>query len=85
MCLCLAAPTLADVFYTRDHVPSGWIKGAAAPAHAKVEFTLALRQRNVDILDKWFWEVSDPTHPNYQDYKSVPHTPPLLSCVCACG
>jgi len=75
----VAVPSLADVFYTRDVVPAGWSKGAAAPAHAKVEFTLALRQRNLDILDKWFWEVSEPTHRNYQDYKSIDELRDLTS------
>lgn len=75
----IAVPSMADVFYTRSTVPAGWTKGAAAPASAKVEFSLALRQRNLDILDKWFWEVSDPTHRNYQDFKTIDELRDLTS------
>jgi len=71
MTCCSAAPILGNVLYTRSTVPTGWTKGATAPAHTKVAFTLALRQRNKDILEKWFWEVSDPTHHDYQNYKST--------------
>ena len=53
--------------------------GPVADAHAPVEFTLALKQRNLDILDQWFWEVSDPTHPNYQDFKSIDEISSLVS------
>ncbi len=76
---CPAVPSMADVFYTRSTVPAGWTKGASAPQSAKVEFSLALRQRNLDILDKWFWEVSDPLHHNYQDYKTIDEIRDLTS------
>lgn len=35
---------------------------------AKVSMTLALRRRNMDKLDKIFWEVSDPNHENYGNH-----------------
>jgi hypothetical protein len=78
-CMFLLACVSAEVMYTRTTVPSGWMKGAAAPADAKVEFTLALRQRNLDILEKWFWEVSDPQHANYQDFKTIDELRDLTS------
>lgn len=31
---------------------------------------LVLLQRNLDILEKTFWEVSDPKHKNYQNFQT---------------
>lgn len=68
-----------SVLYTRSTVPTDWTRGHHAPADAKVEFTIALKQRNLDILDKWFTEVSDPTHHNYQDFKTIDEITDLIS------
>lgn len=51
--LAVAATTVAAT------TPS-WTKvGASAPG-TKLDFTVALPQRNLDVLDKLFWDVSTP-------------------------
>lgn len=54
--------------FERHNVPSGWIKSAPAAPQAKVHFHLALTQQNLDVLEKTFWEVSNPEHENFQNF-----------------
>jgi hypothetical protein len=75
----VAPVTGEHVLYTRHTVPENWTQGHRAAETAKVEFTLGLKQRNLDILDKWFWEVSDPQHKNYQDFKTIDEITDLIS------
>ncbi|EGC38959.1 hypothetical protein DICPUDRAFT_148281 [Dictyostelium purpureum] len=37
---------------------------------AKIELTFGIRQRNLDELEEFVWQVSNPDHPNYGSYKS---------------
>jgi subtilase family serine protease len=67
------------VLYTRTSAPDDWKLATPAEPHMRVEFTLALKQRNLDILEKWFNEVSDPKHHNYQEYKSIDEIASLVA------
>jgi tripeptidyl-peptidase-1 len=67
----LAITVTSKVLYTRNRVPTGWVKGHSADLNEPIEFTLALKQRNLDVLDKMFWEVSDPKHANYQEFLGI--------------
>jgi len=67
----LAVAVSAGPLFTRDTVPKDWSLGARAPAGEQVEFMLALSQRNLDVLEAKFWEVSNPRHQSYQDYMTI--------------
>jgi len=73
------AAVAQHVLYNRQAAPSEWTKLERASPESPIEFTLALKQRNLDILDKWFWEVSDPRHKNYQDFKTIDEIRDLVS------
>jgi len=75
----VAVSASSSVMYTRTSTPDDWSRSHRALADESVSFTLALKQRNLDILDKWFWEVSDPKHANYQQFKSVDEIRDLVS------
>lgn len=65
------AQVSAGVLFTRTVVPQGWTMGAVAPSNARVSFIMALKQRNLDVLEAKFWSVSDPDHDDYQNFLSV--------------
>jgi hypothetical protein len=44
--------TANHVLYTRSTVPTDWTQGHRASADSKVEFTIGLKQRNLDLLSK---------------------------------
>jgi tripeptidyl-peptidase-1 len=67
--LVLAVATLAAVpMYNRVAAPKGWTLGSPAEMEERVVFQLALKQRNLDVLEKKFWEISDPKHAEYQNF-----------------
>jgi tripeptidyl-peptidase-1 len=46
-------------------IPRHWSKlGLADPDHV-LNIMVGLEQNNLDILEKTFWEVSDPSHSQY--------------------
>jgi len=50
--------------------PPGW-SYAGRPTNfdsRKIEFTVALKQQNLEVLNKLFYEVSNPKHENYAQY-----------------
>jgi len=57
--------------FERNSVPQGWVKSAPAAPNAKVHFHLALTQQNLDVLEKTFWEVSNPEHENFQNFMTA--------------
>jgi len=67
----LAGLATADLLYIRSGAPKGWSMGERASPLEKVEFTVALKQRNLEQLEKTFWEVSDPKHANYQNFMTI--------------
>lgn len=44
---------------------------ARAPSQATIDFTVALRLRNVDALESLFWEISNPQSASYKNYQTV--------------
>jgi len=76
---CVASASSAHVLYTRTTAPLDWEQGGRAPSDHSTLFTIALRQRNLDVLEKWFWEASDSTHPNYQSFRSIDEIHSLIS------
>jgi tripeptidyl-peptidase-1 len=70
-CLLVISLVSCGLLTSRDAAPEGWLKLHKAHDEAKVHFTLALKQRNMDILEQKFWEVSDPFHANYQKYMTI--------------
>lgn len=60
-------------------IPAGWHLGPLADASAAVKFTLMLRQRNLEVLDRWFYEAADPTHAHYQHFRSIDEISSLVS------
>jgi len=49
----------------------GWLPLEPAPPSAKLNFFLALKQRNLDLLEQKFWAVSDPDSPDYQNFMTM--------------
>jgi hypothetical protein len=49
----------------------GWLQQNQAADSAPVEFSVGLHSTNLALLEKTFWEVSDPEHENYQNYLSI--------------
>lgn len=60
-----------EVIGQRSVAPAPWKLARAARDEELGRFTLALRQRNLDVLDKVFWEVSDPKAEQYGEFMSV--------------
>ena len=60
MVLHFALLTLGGITYDRTKAPPGWVKGARADKDDKTAFTVVLKQRNLEELDRAFWDVSDP-------------------------
>ena len=69
------------ILYKRTGPPPGskWLLSREADPFMEVEFTIALKQRNLDILDNLFWSVSDPTNPSYGHYLSRKQVSELVS------
>jgi tripeptidyl-peptidase-1 len=67
----LAGVVSGDVLYTRTSAPAAWSLGKLAASNERIEFTIALKQRNLDLLNKRFWEAATPKHENYQNFMSV--------------
>jgi len=66
----LASPALSSSM-PRQGPPSGWVPMGSADPMAPLAFTFMMKHNNLANLEKLFWEVSDPTHPNYAQYLSV--------------
>jgi tripeptidyl-peptidase-1 len=49
-------------------IPSKWQLHRRTDRTQNIRLTFALKQQNVDILEKLFWEVSDPRSPSYTHY-----------------
>eukprot|EP00009_Paramoeba_aestuarina_P001133 CAMPEP_0201517522 /NCGR_PEP_ID=MMETSP0161_2-20130828/8587_1 /ASSEMBLY_ACC=CAM_ASM_000251 /TAXON_ID=180227 /ORGANISM="Neoparamoeba aestuarina, Strain SoJaBio B1-5/56/2" /LENGTH=616 /DNA_ID=CAMNT_0047915049 /DNA_START=58 /DNA_END=1908 /DNA_ORIENTATION=+ len=62
-------------FYAREHIPSYYAPVEGVPKDDEwnarpVQFTIALKQKNLDVLEDIFWKVSDPRHEMYGKYMS---------------
>lgn len=60
-----------DVLYNRRVVPPTWhVVGRAAPMQ-RVHFVVALRQKNLKVLEEKFWAVANPKSPHWQQHMSI--------------
>ena len=57
----------------------GWTVHQAASSSDRVHFHLALPQRNLDVLDRKFWAVSNPDSDEYGQFLSVDDIQALVS------
>ena len=64
----LLLPSFSLSSVHRTSVPSSWSLVSPAPLSSHVTLFLALPQRNLDQLELILSEVSDPTHPSYQQW-----------------
>jgi len=67
----LASTASSKFSMTMQGPHSGWVPMGPADPTAPLAFTFMLKHSNLASLEKTFWEVSDPTHPNYAKYLSV--------------
>jgi tripeptidyl-peptidase-1 len=67
----VASATISNertVMYNRKAIPSQW-KFAGLPLSTDtVRFALALKQRNLDLLEQRFWAISTPGSPLYREF-----------------
>lgn len=63
----LAAPE-RTILYNRVVVPPTWQQVERASMHQRVHFSIAVKQNNLDQLEKQFWAVSEPTSPEWQNF-----------------
>jgi tripeptidyl-peptidase-1 len=66
-------------FSSNIQVPSGWKRLDNARSEQRVQLIFALKQNNVEKLEKIFWEVSDPAHPKYGKHLSLKQVADLVS------
>jgi hypothetical protein len=52
------------VIYTRTSAPYGWKKISKANPTNRIDVKFAIKQQNLDKLEKIFWNVHDPDSPN---------------------
>jgi tripeptidyl-peptidase-1 len=71
--LAVAMATKPKVLANRNGLnhPRDWHVGSRASPLHKQTFLIALKQRNLDVIDRLFWAVSDPTSPEYQNFLSI--------------
>ena len=60
-------------------VPSPWKEVGFAPLTQEIQFELALRQRNLDFIERRLLEIADPSHADYQQWMSVDQLQSLVS------
>lgn len=56
---------------TMSSVPEGWSKNEEAGPEEMLNFRIYLKQENLDVLERKFWETSDPSHAEYQKFMSI--------------
>lgn len=66
-----AAAASAKVLYTRTQPPSGWAVREAADPETPVTFIVALKQQNLDVLEKTFYDVSTPGSDRYREFMGI--------------
>lgn len=69
VCACCAAPgnlySNHILHEKRDGVPHQWGKRDRAAGHEVMPIRIGLRQRNLEHAERYMYEVSDPTSPNF--------------------
>ncbi|KAK3728839.1 hypothetical protein QZH41_007643 [Actinostola sp. cb2023] len=57
----------------------GWIMNERVEPHQTLKLTFALKQRNLDALEKLFWRVSDPDSKGYGKHLSLHEVASLVA------
>lgn len=55
----------AKILFQRTVVPEKWTKLGRVPTEVQIDFRIALRQRNIDVLERTLLDTADPDSPNY--------------------
>jgi len=76
--LAQASASMTPLF-ERHTAPTGWVKTAPAAPNAKVHFHVAIQQENLDVLEKTFWEVSNPDSDNFQNFMTTDEIQSLVA------
>lgn len=60
------------------HTTARWIAVEEVAPTTPISFVVALKQRNLDALEKFVLDVSDPKSPNYGRHKTREQVNPLF-------
>jgi len=66
--VCISAKISKNKIYHRASAPSNWILNHRALQDQPVTFTLALKQRNVEVLERLVLQHADPRDPTYSQH-----------------
>eukprot|EP00163_Fabomonas_tropica_P017829 TRINITY_DN315_c0_g1_i3.p1 TRINITY_DN315_c0_g1~~TRINITY_DN315_c0_g1_i3.p1 ORF type:complete len:247 (-),score=61.91 TRINITY_DN315_c0_g1_i3:476-1216(-) len=58
------------VLTTSRPLPSLWKRQERVPGHVNLRFTVAVTNTNLEVLERTFWEVSDPENAKYGQHMS---------------
>jgi len=78
----LAAVAAADprvVLHSREIAPPTWHIVSRADVRHKIEFTVALKQQQLDKLESKFWQIADPTHAEWRNFMTVEEINTLIA------
>jgi len=59
------------VISNRKVYPQGWSLVGRCDSHQMVDFTIGLKQTNLEKLEAAFWDVADPASSSWQNFKTV--------------
>lgn len=74
LALLAAVAAAADprvTLHTRDIAPPTWHAVARADVRHKVEFSVAVKQQNLEELESIFWQIADPAHENWRKFMTI--------------
>jgi len=66
-----SAGDVRKVISSRDAFPKAWHQVSRADGRHPIEFTIALKQTNLDKLESKFWAVSTPGSTEWQNFMSI--------------
>jgi tripeptidyl-peptidase-1 len=72
--VCFIVASQSKILGSRSasNFPTDWeIVGQPCPYGSKVNFIVALKQQNLDVLEETFYAVSDPDHEQYRNFLSI--------------
>jgi len=68
-----------EIIYSRTVVPPSWTLVTKAEPQEMMTVTFALKQQNLDKLEKMYWSVSDPDSKEYGNFMSMEEISKLVS------
>jgi tripeptidyl-peptidase I len=79
LALAIAAASASRVFLETPHamdMPHPWTVSTLRPSEnalrlSQREIIVAIKQQNTDVLERLFWEVSDPKSPKFRQYLTI--------------